>query len=150
MTSDFRSCPPTHPLHGLHIPHGEKKSSPWDCITARAMQFCPLPFHFYLLCTERLNEGEKNDRFVLPVMQAIRFAEIVFKVWKSKHNFDVREFIWCRRFLLGWSLFNILGCAERVYCAARAYKQPHLLSIKTLTAEFNNPHIWIWTLRHFT
>lgn len=57
QTLCFRSCPPTHSLHGLHIPHGEKKSSPWDYITTGAMQFCPLSFPFYLLCTERWNEG---------------------------------------------------------------------------------------------
>lgn len=108
-----------------------------------------LPSVFSLLFTLhwKMKWGGTNDGFILPAMQAIRFAENEFKGRKSKHyNFDVGEFIRCRRFLSGWSLFNILGCAVCVYCAARAHKQPHLPSIKTLTAESNNPHIWTWTL----
>lgn len=52
--SPFPDSVPDHallrnPLHGILIPHREgKKSSTWDCITARATQFCPLSsfFHF--------------------------------------------------------------------------------------------------------
>lgn len=108
-----------------------------------------LPSVFSLLFTLhwKMKWGGTNDSVILPVMQAIPFAKNVLKDSKSKHfKFGAGEFMPHRRFLLGWSLFNILGFAVWICCAARACKQPQLLSIKTLTAVSNNPHIWTWTL----
>lgn len=57
--SPFPDSAPDHallrnPLHGILIPHREaKKSSTWDCITARATQFCPLSSFFILLLFTR-------------------------------------------------------------------------------------------------
>lgn len=87
QTSPFPDSVPDHallrnPLHGILIPHREgKKSSTWDCITARATQFCPLSSFFFILLlftrhwkTKWGGGGRKaNDSFMAPVTQAIRF-----------------------------------------------------------------------------